>query len=314
VRARIVLVSALLAGCSADDPPAGADASRLDGGFVPDAGYDATVDPESACGALAHVRCAKLDACTNGIGVARDFGSVAECVARTDLWCRESLRVMHGTADEDSARACTAALGPADCHDVVYELVEPCVFRGTLTGVPFPTCVFDAQCATGRCTGACGSCAERFGNSGSGEMCAGHLSRWCFEDLFCVGIRGKGSVGTCERMVAEVGAECDPAAHELPPCDPRRGLVCNGTTARCEVMGIREPGAMCPSSRSGLFDEVVCRGGGSCAGECTPNARDGSACSPPTGLPENPCVWPAECVREGDGAHRCVVPTSVECG
>jgi hypothetical protein len=289
---------------------------RPDGG----ADVDAAIDPSSACGELAIAHCDRLDECSHGIGVARRFGTRALCLARAALWCRQALSIEHGLAVEVDMRACASALPVADCHDVVYGRVDACRLRGELPPrEPETPCVFDGQCASGSCESVCGTCQPEPpspARQDEGGMC--NFGYVCRDDLYCIGITGKGSPGMCVRLETEVGAPCDPFAIELAPCDDHRGLVCNADTRRCEVIPILEHGAECPTTAHAYgLRQAVCRGGDSCgAGVCAPTPREGEPCSGFDYYPraDDLCVWPARCDVGADGSGVCMLPNAIACG
>jgi hypothetical protein len=137
-----------------------------------------------------------------------------------------------------------------------------------------------------------------------------------------------GTMGTCQKAGAAVGAACDGSRKTMASCDNDLGLVCIPTAkgsavGTCQKITLVADGATCGAIGSmPITGFAECQAGGACikgadggtTGICMAPAADGAACdSDPTKGP--PCLSPAKCLPTADGgtAGTCTVPDATKC-
>jgi hypothetical protein len=282
------------------------------------------------CAAAATARCARLEACTGGVGITVRFGDAATCAARFALSCVASLSAADTGATPASVAACTAALPGESCTQYLdNDPVAACQSQPG-PGAAGAVCAFNAQCASAFCLvekgAACGACAAspavgapcasgaecgpnqacpkatsvcaayapQGGACGTGAPCAAGFS--------CVGETAT-AMGSCQPAGTMVGTACDPKHKTAPGCESQQGFYCDATTLTCAVVAYAAADQPCGIVNGAV---VTCKAGGLCvypapmatAGTCEAAAADGAACDDTLGPP---CLGPARCVRTSDG-------------
>jgi hypothetical protein len=313
-----------------------------------DAGSDGNpVIPATPCGAFAQAWCAKRQACTNGTSITRDWGDMSTCLAREELSCTNSLGAPRTGKTTALVEQCTTALSSASCADYLdNDLPAPC--NPTGPGAEGATCTFNAQCASGYCSGiryaTCGTCgtAPAAGDScaktscgldqaciwnadvtnvcepyvSAGATCGAFSNPLCAADLGCAGASTTTGVGgTCQPALRTVGATCGSKNMGLN-CDGNLGLWC--LSSACGDVTYAENGMPCGYVGSGVTE---CNGG-TCYSSGGPyftytGATRTGTCKAyaedgaPCDTSVGPaCLSPARCVSSGGGtAGTCVVPT-----
>jgi hypothetical protein len=318
---RIAWVIAL-AGC-------GGAAGSPDGGLTDD----------QACTDVATAHCARLQSCSNGARITRDFGDFSTCVVRERLGCLSALAAPSTGQSAATEEACAAALPSQDCNDLYLARGSSCAVSGALAdGAP---CAFNGQCQSSYCVhdknaacGVCGqppaagaSCANDFcargqfcdsvtsacaAGAGDGNPC--NRMTPCGPGSSCVGATMTTS-GTCQPAASQPTAACDPRQRSLPSCDPNQGLSCNTLSLTCTAIAYVDDGQPCGVLADG--STAGCKGGGLCViatgqtvGTCKAPAPDGAACDLVAGPP---CLFPARCAVAGGTAGTCVVPVGAAC-
>lgn len=300
--------------------------------------------PVQACADFANARCNKLDACSNGNGVARTYGSMNDCLNRISSRCMTALAADNTSLTSDFEEACGTQIGAQSCGEFRAGIVAPGCLppAGKLSkGSP---CFSDAQCGSTVCrkpsTSECGVCADQ---PVDGDSCVGAAD--CGRQLACVGgttchVAGQtgagcdpghpcaggfacvtadanSSNGLCQ-IVAESGGTCDPHAVGEPLCDNLAGLFCNPQIRQCAAAAMVAPDGVCAPSAGG-----ICTQGSECQSQssvgagadrlCIAPSPEGAACDTVNGPP---CKALARCVLTKAGGTQgiCAVPTLTACG
>jgi len=297
-----------------------------------------SVDGGVACSDFAADKCAKFDACTQGIYNEVHYGALAECVSRETTACLGILAAPDNTATPAGFRQCGLDIMAGTCANFfdVTNTTPACTpqvgSRANGRG-----CVNDGQCTSTWCyarTGAvCGVCATRPPSGapcvasvdcgGRGTLCstAGtcaavvteggscDASHPCGFALSCVGSTATTS-GTCESAGAAVGATCDGKRAKAPLCELDFGFYCPPATDKCAKVTLAMAGQMCgviasTSDGGALPPLAICSGGSACepgpgtTSVCVAAAADGAKCDTATGPP---CLDPARCVSKVDAS------------
>ena len=318
------------------DTGGGHDAGQADTGPV-----DAGTSPGTACGDVAHARCARLDSCSNGTLVTVRYGDTATCESREKASCLASLAAPSAGGTPDTVEACARALPGEGCSDFLdTNPVAVCVARsgGLENGKP---CAFSGQCTSTYCSvdtgGLCGVCAAvpaqndscgktaDCGNRG-GLVCANNVcvahgalnaqcdsAAPCGPGLTCVG-SSTTVKGTCQASGVKAGDTCDPKHQTGAGCDKNLGLTCDTTAKTCVTVTLVGAGEVCDNK---LID---CKAGAACVvpsgasqGTCVAAANDGEACDTgagPSCLPTARCVWTSS---DGGTAGVCTLPDGTAC-
>jgi hypothetical protein len=337
---RCLLLIVALGACSPSSPPAlqmGDDAPVAGDALVTD-GVDAIANMD-ACAMLANARCSELMTCS-AADLTKQFGAMAECVARESLACDDGLAAPDTGSNPASAIACGVALTAGTCTDFLSNNAPAaCIVAGPDTG----TCAFAGQCSTAFCSiGAnslCGLCQDEpvAGASCTANGC-GHIlvcdgnnnlcampaeanqacnkTIPCDHGLACVGDTNQNN-GSCEPTVATLGGACDQTRKVLPTCSGDAGLTCNANTNRCVAQPLAAAGAAC-GPINGV--ETDCTAGAQCVipmsqstGTCIAPAADGGACNTAASGPG--CLYPARCIPTAPPATAgtCQLPGSQSC-
>ncbi|HEV3032902.1 MAG TPA: hypothetical protein VG319_14735, partial [Polyangia bacterium] len=119
-----------------------------------------------ACAAVAKATCDKRVSCSNkidatGVGIVRQFGTMAECLTRQALQCLNAFRAPGSGHSLATEQECVAAFASYSCPDFFADAVPtPCQPAGSR--VNGAACAFNAQCKSTFCTGeknaVCGTC------------------------------------------------------------------------------------------------------------------------------------------------------------
>lgn len=338
---KLALLSTALLAVAACSSTSSTDASMNDGGDIANAtdtsmGVDSG-DPTASCTALATARCAKLDSCSNGVGVAHTYGSMDVCVTRLTANCVASLMVAGTAATPTFEIACGAAITAETCADFRNGITPAaCVAAaGPLAnGMP---CVTSGQCQSQVCltprNSLCGTCAPQPSagddcamNSGCGrDLVCNHnatagtytcralvamggtcdIDHPCGADLGCVRTAATATMGTCQSLGMTVGAACNDLNIAMPTCDANQGLFCNGMS-QCAMATVAMAGQACGPMSMRATDSV-CTAGGFCPAAatgtttrmCLAAASDGQPCDSTLGPP---CLAPSRCIVTATGA------------
>lgn len=296
---------ALDLGCSSsrsDDSAAATDSGTDGTTIVNDGGAEAsTITADQACGDLAKARCAKIDSCGGGFGVAVKYGDEATCESRLKSQCVLGLAAPSTGATPASREACAQAIGTEDCPTFEgTDAPDPCnPPAGTLAAGA--ACGTAAQCASSYCAiaigVACGTCATApaandpcttTGECGgrAGLVCdratgtcetAGVANATCDATHPCAAeyecIRtldagvaasddaGVSVAGTCQLGATSVGAACRPGSVLVPKCEKTVYLTCDETSKKCAQDAFVDAGAPCGDLDGGVAD---CTGGAVC--------------------------------------------------
>jgi hypothetical protein len=335
-----------MAGCggSSSDAPltsgtstAAGDAGAGGGGSGP------SVD--DACAAEAKARCQRIDACTNGLGVAARYADEATCEVRQKDACVKALAAPETANTPTNVAECADDLKVTTCTDL-------------LDGNPYGACIppagpredgaacgVSAQCKSTFCAiapgAACGTCAElpKEGDScvdfgcPRGMFCAGiakvcrhwaaagaecdHVDHPCDRGLSCVGATNSTS-GTCQPAAQSPGVACDPKLATGSGCDRNVGLYCDATSKTCVEAKWAKAGEPCGVTAAGEY--TACLAGARCetaqgskVGTCAAATADGAACDSIKGVD---CVAPAKCVGsavDGGVAGTCTLVDPASC-
>ena len=314
------------------------DASTTDATDV-----DAGQTPASACIALATTRCARIDACTNGIGTKTRYGDSATCVSRLNAQCVTALGAAGTSATPDGTKACADALATEDCATFLgVDTADACLPKpGALANGA--ACSTSAQCQGAFCNvganGACGvcaaatkegdpctplegcdrgfTCAKTSGTCvaplAAGAACDGTVP--CATLLRCkskdnvgdddAGDGGKIKDGVCQAEATTVGASC---SNGDGVCSRASGLYCARPAKTCAVLPVASTNNACGEVDGGSV--TACMGGdctlanGEKTGTCSAAIADDGPCDP-TGIGAS-CLPPAKCV-DAPGGARCKV-------
>ncbi len=215
--------------------------------LVPDGGAGGDAGPTTPCGRYAQAYCGRLQACTGGASITRNWGDMGTCLARQELSCSNGLGAPQTSQTTALVDQCAAALPSSACPSFLdNELPASCTPRGLAAqGAP---CSVNAQCATGFCSGTrhalCGTCDAP---PSAGASCAASN---CGHGLAC--IWNSMVVDVCEPYVL-AGAAC--GAFSDPIC--AAGLTCAGASSVTGVGGTCAPaietvGTTCGSKNMNL--------------------------------------------------------------
>lgn len=340
------LAHVTLGGCSGgssvigsvpDGGDGGGAASReggllVEGGQPPEGGTDG-VSADQAATDTASAYCARVETCAPAYLVIA-YGNVATCEARFKFLLLPQLSASGTSETPARAEACAQAVPQISCADLLARN-GPAVCRsmpGTLSNGA--ACAADSQCVGTRCRVAmdqvCGTCAEPAPAGGScgvdddcapamkcvGSVCvpygnenatcdAGHP---CRPDLGCI-------AGTCT-VPGPAGTPCTDSAQ----CDGIHGVICNGSSKRCETASFSAPGGACGLVGTSL---VLCSGPGAKCGNVSPQTFRGTCLAPaadgaPCHTENGPlCAGGAACVCTpvGDAGcgGTCAIPDPATC-
>lgn len=293
-------------------------------------------DPTAACTTIATSRCAKIDQCSNGLGVARAYGTMDVCVSRQTANCVATLMAPMTTASSTFETACAAAITAESCADYRSGITPAACIAppGPLAnGMP---CVAFGQCQSTVClvprNGQCGVCAPQ---PAAGDDCSVNSScgrdlvcnhntvtgsytcrtlvatggtcdadHPCGADLGCVKASATAASGTCQPLGTTVGAACNDVNVGMATCDANQGLFCNGMS-QCAMTTTAVAGAAC-GPMSMRASDAVCTAGATCptaaagtARTCLAAATDGQPCDTAAGPA---CLAPARCVLTTSGS------------
>jgi hypothetical protein len=283
---------------------------------------------ESVCARAAAIECEKRSACTNAMGIVRNYGDLEFCHDRRALGCLRTLTAKDTAWTIDRMENCIDATRELSCIDyLTRRRPDECLPRGALEdGMP---CVSDGQCAAGFCTEdehvACGVCGPRAveGDDCTNTRCTNGLycqrgtqvcraavsmgascgTVACLPGLACVQSQGE---SVCVTAETAVGAQCGPVAGA--GCESLVGLYCSaGAHRTCQLVALAAGGQSCGRRDDGMpvwciaGDCYTARGLASSSetGECRTHARDGEVCDIELGPG---CFEPANCVLTGSGS------------
>ncbi len=322
-----------LVGLACSGPPnlgageAGAGSGEEDGGL--------------ACSDFAAAKCAKFDACTQGVYTQLNFGTQAECQAREATACRGVLSAPDTTATPNGFEKCGKDITSGACADFfdVTNTTPACTPQAG-PRANGRACVDSGQCqsawcyaATGAVCGVCATrpaagapCAENVDCGGQGMLCSqagtcaavvalggacdtGHP---CGFALSCVGSTPSSS-GTCQTAGAAVGDTCDPTRSTAPLCEHDFGLFCPSTGDRCVKSALVDAGQPCGVTPGMVLAgdaatpsmSALCAAGAACEPSSAPN---GHCVAPVADGAEcdmangPPCLDPARCVSTSDAS------------
>jgi hypothetical protein len=339
------------------DAPAtdGPDAPATDGPDAPstdgtDGPAGETQPPDElvaeACAAVAKAWCDERASCFGkvikpSIDIVRLFGTTGECLARQQLLCVKTFRAPGSGHSLATEAQCAQDLASYSCADF-YANDEPASCQPPGARVAGAACAFDAQCASGFCTGereaTCGTCAPEpvagapctgILDCGRGQICD-QMSMTCMppfaSDEGCMLTVSGDSCAyglTCDvppahmhlgQCVAagEPGASCN--ALDSSGCDLVQGVLCGAYT--CFAMTFVGDGAPCgwlsfgatAGCTAGECYTATGLAGVSHTGTCKANAADGAPCDTVTGPG---CEFPGVCVPGAGTSGVCRVPDGV---
>jgi hypothetical protein len=279
--------------------------------------------------------CRRMNDCAPLI-LSLQFGTVAKCTERMNLWCTDAAQVAGSGLTSTTARACATALDSHSCSDLLGNGLAACSFIGSRPDGA--VCGANPQCASGLCVRsgqACGTCQPRgpagtpcrksvnddcqtglvCANSGqcvepakAGEKCDA-TSKPCLARLYCT------KSGTCA-----IPGKAGDACAESDGCDILAGVIC-GPNKICVQVKTATAGQSCGLNPKNGDGPTVCApgagnlqtckattgtislGGLAVDGICTAPALDGDGCTN-----SNDCLPPAECT-----SGRCTLPVSGAC-
>ncbi|HVR00670.1 MAG TPA: hypothetical protein VMT47_00935 [Polyangia bacterium] len=298
-----------------------------------------------ACAAVAKATCNKRVSCSGkidatGVGIVRQFGTMAECLTRQALQCLNAFRAPGSGHSLATEQECVAAFASYSCPDFFADSVPPpCQPAGSR--VNGAACAFNAQCKSTFCTGeknaVCGTCGPSPAVGAScvdsdcalGQVCDATTMTCkllgvagdpcdsgddCGYALICGAATGTTGSRKCESTLSELGAAC---GGSMPVCDGTQGLFCAGAAGakKCVATTFVGDGMPCGVLSQDAF--AGCEAGAcytangiAAAGEmgaCKASASDGAACDTILGPG---CELPARCILSGKGtAGICRVPT-----
>jgi len=304
-----------------------------------------------ACQDLANAQCSKRLSCSNsqntaGANIVRTFGSFDNCVMQQVLSCTNGLSAPKTGNSAALVEECVKAYSGYSCDDF-FNNNPPSVCAPTGPGATGAACSFNAQCASGYCSGTknalCGSCAAAplagdscaSTNCGHGQSCVaatemcepvGAAGSSCTNDspcgngLGCVGNDAATStLGTCMAQVDQVSAAC---GGTMVGCNGTEGLFCAGASGAKTCIAVTYVGDGMPCGDLSTTEHVECIAGGCYTatgtagsgetGTCKADVTDGSPCDTALGPT---CQTPARCVLSGTGTTgTCTAPTGTSCG
>ena len=304
-----------------------------------------------ACQDLANAQCTKRLSCSNlqnaaGANIVRAFGSQANCVMQETLACINGLSAPKTGNSAALVEECAKAYSGYSCDDF-FNNNPPTVCAPTGPGANGTACSFNAQCASGYCSGTtnalCGSCASvpvagnpcASSNCGHGQSCVASTEQCqpvgaagssctsetpCGNGLSCVGDDTATSTpGTCMAQVDQLSAAC---GGTMAGCNGTEGLFCAGTAGAKTCIAITYVGDGMPCGDVSATEHVECIAGGCYTatgsagsgetGTCRADVTDGSPCDTALGPA---CQTPARCILTGTGTSgSCTAPTGTSCG
>ncbi len=288
---------------------------------------------DTACADVAAARCAEASTCTladgqSGLGfnILSNYGSLATCLARQTLNCKNALAAPQTGNSPALLEMCVPMLEAESCT-AFFDNMPPasCTPTGPRTdGAP---CTFNGQCMSGSCTGTktslCGTCGEAPAAGGDcsdttcadGDRCLAASSTCaaivalngpcdathpCDRNFSCVGENAKTNTsGTCVAAATGVGAPC---GGTTSGCDPTRGLYCGGPASAKTCQRIIYPG---------YNGSVGADGGATALDGGVPDAGSVSVPATPAGTP---CGLLADGSRVGCVAGDCYTATGLATG
>src|SRR4051812_9407778 len=108
----------------------------------------AGISADQACADLAQARCAKRDGCTSGVGITRNYGDMATCLAREKLACTDALAADRTGNSPDLVEKCVAAYPTFSCADFADNR-PPADCAPAGAGPDGAACAFNGQCQSG---------------------------------------------------------------------------------------------------------------------------------------------------------------------
>ena len=301
------------------------------------------VSADKACTDLATAVCNKRTSCSNGANIVKVFGSMANCLARTELTCTDALAAPGNASTPAHEELCATAWGGATCDEfLLANDPADCVVAGTLANGA--ACEYGGQCASSYCTAEkeaqCGSCGTPPATGADCTTSGCARGQICFQDtvantmtcvvdgivgascgrtapcspgLACIGATTTVN-GTCMTAAVSAGAACDNKTG--PGCARDLGIYCNTMSATCTSIQYAADGAACGVTAGGDFVDCAqgtCYGsvGTTVMGVCKADAADGADCDTVNGPS---CTTPARCVpAAGATAGTCYLPGTVSC-
>ena len=344
--ALMIALVTLLSACSSAHggrTESGADSGVTDLGIeLPDAANPIPSGGAQACSHQAAAQCARLDACTNGTGVARRYGDMNTCLTRELNSCLYGITARDTTQDPMRVEACAAAIPMQSCADYFANQTPAACIAPSGPRQNGAVCSYRAQCQSGWCNvsshSACGTCggAPLEGDScatqscGHGLLCvAGTLlcaapvgasgacdsGHPCATGYSCVGaVPADG--GVCVAQGDSVGVACQVRTTTTANCNHNDGYFCTSPGHVCATASAVSTGQVCGSTGT---EDSVCQGGSGCVvpdggttGTCSAVAADGETCDIVTGPT---CMSPSRCVVTTDGATTgtCMFPDGLSC-
>ncbi len=171
---------------------------------------DLAVEAARVCKVKARVLCKKLDECTKGFAIARDFGSIDNCLADQEQICFESITRTGSGNSPAYAEACSVATERQSCDDRVAGPDPPeCAYsKGQFA--PGAVCISNNQCGNSYCdipaAKECGKCAARRADGGSCDS-----PNDCLRGYYCkreIVMDVMAPTGVCARFVVD-GQPCN---------------------------------------------------------------------------------------------------------
>jgi hypothetical protein len=338
-RHAVIVLAALLAGCSSSTASDGGTTSGSSGGTT--GGGNAA----QVCSSYANAFCGLYQSCSNGFETAFQFGDLATCVSGYQTVCLNRLAAPNSALTASQTQACATALPDESCENLyATDNTAPCL-PAQGPGAAGAACSIDAQCQSAYCAiprnAVCGTCGPvpSVGTDcsdllacGPGLICL-RASQTCASPVGDGGactveadcefgfscLSGDGGLQVCA-PAAGAGQPCD--YHNLtgPGCSNREGLYCKKETVdggSCTPFGLADAGEECGEVLGQPFTD--CTRGGLCQksepdaglGTCLAAATVGQPCDIDAGPP---CLLLARCVLTGSGtAGVCTEPAPANC-